>query len=119
MTSCQSASTAAIAVTVVSVSTKNSHPRRQIDRQPDHRCPLSSLHVSYFLQCPFPTGCVRFFSLKLLSVLPPPPVVVFVLSVSSYRNAKCSVLRRCDTVLNIVRYGSVKPQVALPVFDVV
>ena len=49
----------------------------------------------------------------------PTPVVVFVLSVSSYRNAKCSVLRRCDTVLNIVRYGSVKPQVALSVFDVV
>ena len=25
----------------------------------------------------------------------------------------------CDTVVNIVRYGSVKPQVALSVFDVV
>ena len=24
----------------------------------------------------------------------------------------------CDTVVNIVRYGSVKTQVALPVFDV-
>ena len=117
MTSCQSASTAAIAVTVVSVSTNNSHPRRQIDRQPDHRCPLSSLHVSCFLQCPFPTGCVRFFSLKLLSVLPPPRCGVCVVGV---KLQECQMLGpSCDTVLKIVLYCSVNPQVALPVFDVV
>ena len=117
MTSCQRASAVAIAVIVVSVSTNNSHHRRQIDRQPDHRCPLSSLHVSYFLQRPFPTGCVRFFSLKLLSVLPPPRRGVCVVGV---KLQECQMLGpSCDTVLNIVRYGSVIPQVALWVFDVV
>ena len=117
MTSCQSASTAAIAVTVVSVSTNNSHPRRQIDRQPDHSCPfiivarkLFSTNVHSDRMCPI-------FSLKLLSVLPPPRRGV---CVEGVKLQECQMLGpSCDTVLNIVRYGSVIPQVALWVFDVV
>ena len=57
------------------------------------------------------------FSLKLLSVLPPPRRGVCVVGV---KLQECQMLGpSCDTVLDIVRYGSVKPQVALPVFDVV